>query len=384
MCMDLGMVGWKLEALDGSKIHADASKHKALSYGRMQQVIPQLEAELTAIVAAHGAADDQVPPIPHMPAYARGSRRPGSPTVGGHEESPRRAQGPMDGRSSRRGPGKPPAGTQINFTDPDSHIMVTKNQGVQQAYNTQMVVDAQDGIIVGTSISAHPNDMEEVTPALDSVARLTGQMFEKLVLDAGYFSAANVSELIARDVDAYIAAGSDAWRMIHGQKLFGKGQFVYHPATDTFDCPAHHSLEHHGDRQEAVGGGAVRMVGLYRGNRATCGACPLKDQCLTAKQSTKHLTRGADDAVRDAMKAKVRSTEGDALYRRRKGIVEPVFGILKETLGFRQWSLRGLKKVTGELALLVMAYNIRKLAAKLRQLGDAVPVALRRTPRVAV
>jgi hypothetical protein len=84
------------------------------------------------------------------------------------------------------------------------------------------------------------------------------------------------------------------------------------------------------------------------------------------------------------MKAKVRSAEGDALYRRRKGIVEPVFGILKETLGFRQWSLRGLKKVTGELALLVMAYNIRKLAAKLRQLGDAAPGALRRTPRVGV
>ena len=246
---------------------------------------------------------------------------------------------------------EPPAGTQINFTDPDSHITVTKNQGVQQAYHTQIVVDAQDGIIVGTTTSAHPNDMEEVTPALDSVARLTGQMFEILVLDAGYFSAANVSELTARDVDAHIAAASDAWRTFHGQKLFGKGQFVYQPATDTFDCPAHHTLEHHRDRQEAVGGGAMRMVGLYRGDRATCGACPLKGQCLTAKQSTKHLTRGADDAVRDAMKAKVRSAEGDALYRRRQGIVEPVFGILKETLGFRQWSLRGLKKVTGEFAL---------------------------------
>ncbi len=78
--------------------------------------------------------------------------------------------------------------------------------------------------------------------------------------------------------------------------------------------------------------------------------------------------------MRDAMKAKVRSAEGDTLYRRRNGIVEPVFGILKETLGFRQWSLRGLKKVTGELALLVMADNIiRKLAAKLRQLGDEAP-----------
>jgi transposase len=384
LCMDLGMVGWKLGALDGSKIHADASKHQAMSYGRMQEVIPKLEAELETIVAAHGAADDQVPPVPNV-----------SPLPADHEDRVRQrlaaikqARAELKARWAADHPeedteAEPPAGTQINFTDPDSHIMVTKNQGVQQAYNTQIVVDAQDGIIVGATVSAHPNDMEEVTPALDSVARLTGQMFEKLVLDAGYFSAANVTQLIARDVDAYIAAGPNAWRTIHGQKLFGKGQFVYQPATDTFDCPAHHPLAHHGDRQEEVGGGAVRMVGIYRGDRATCGACPLKDQCLTAKQSTKHLTRGADDAVRDAMKAKVRSVEGDTLYRRRKGIVEPVFGILKETLGFRQWSLRGLKKVTGELALLVMAYNIRKLAAKLRQLGAEAPAVWQGTRPVA-
>jgi ubiquinone/menaquinone biosynthesis C-methylase UbiE len=183
--------------------------------------------------------------------------------------------------------------------------------------------------------------------------------------------------------DAYIAAGPDAWRTIHGQKLFGQGQFVYQPATDTFDCPAHHPLTHHGDRHEDVGGEAVRMVGIYRGDRTTCGACPLKDPCLTTKQSTKHLTRGADDAVRDAMKAKVRSAEGNTVYRRRKGIVEPVLGILKETLGFRQWSLRSLKKVTGEWALLVMAYNIRKRAAKLRQLGDEAPAVWQGTRPVA-
>jgi hypothetical protein len=84
------------------------------------------------------------------------------------------------------------------------------------------------------------------------------------------------------------------------------------------------------------------------------------------------LTRGADDTIRDQMTAKVRSTEGDAIYRRRKGIVEPVFGVLKETLGFRQWSLRGLRKVRGEFALVVMAYDIRKIWGKLRTRGQKV------------
>jgi hypothetical protein len=83
----------------------------------------------------------------------------------------------------------------------------------------------------------------------------------------------------------------------------------------------------------------------------------------------KVITRGPDDDRRDAMKAKVRSEAGDAIYRTRKGQVEPAFGIIKETMGFRQFSLRGLRKVTGEWALVCMTYNLRKIGQKLQRIA---------------
>ena len=510
LCGELGMVGWQLGAVDGSKFRADASKHKAMSYGRMKEVITALEAELETLVAAHGAADapmpasptgpaestdpeedvrhegDRVhpacralpepgaaePPTPELPSsppqsqpvpppprphaeWTSESATAGSPTVseaaappnalppdrstdskeavGAHDQKGKPAadpdlpgpadvappesfhrpepypelpppplalpehsptdHGPDGGtpgdpdptntHSQDRGVApppvpadheervrnrlqrvqqaavalrerwaaehptdpEPPATAQWNFTDPESHIMVTKNQGVQQAYNTQIAVDAQEGVIVGIFVSDHPNDVEELGPVLDAAATLGGGLFQQIVVDAGYFSADNVRDLDARHIDGYIAAGSDAWRTAQGHKLFGKGQFAYDQPTDTFECPAHHRLAHVTDSKESVGGGQSRLVGVYRSDRATCAGCEKKAQCLTPKQSRKQITRGEDDAVRDAMKAKLRSPKGDALYRRRKGIVEPGFGILKETLGFRQWSLRGLKKV---------------------------------------
>ena len=540
-CVDLGMVGWQLGAVDGSKFQADASKHKAMSYGRMKEVITTLEAELETLVAAHGAADAQMPvsptvsaqstdpeedvshggdrvhqacrtlqeqgaaeqPTPELPPsppesqpapppprpQARvdvGARHSGKfngqrsgntserPTAGsihrfqGGRACPRsegetgsRSRPPRPCRSRSAGElapprtlsrdpsaatrpprrlahasrhrwrnasqpapanahpqdratappplpadheervrnrlhrvqhaavalrerwaaehptdSEPPATAQWNFTDPESHIMVTKTQGVQQAYNTQVVVDAQEGVIVGIFVSDHSNDMEELGPALDAAATLGGGSFQQVLTDAGYFSADNVRDLADRHIDGYIAAGSDTWRTTQGQKLFGKGQFAYDQPTDTFECPAHHRLPHVADRKESVGGGQSRLVGVYRSDRATCGACELKAQCLTPKQSRKEITRGEDDAVRDAMKAKLRSPKGDALYRRRKGIAEPVFGILKETLGFRQWSLRGLKKVRGEFSLVTTAYDIRKIAKKIRRLGAEAPAWL--------
>jgi len=233
--VEAGMVGWKLGAVDGTKIHADASKHQAMSHGRMTTVIPQLEEELKKLVAAHGAADEALPADPTVtagPADHEGRIRERLAAI-------RQAQADLKTQWAKDHPmdAEPPDGAQINFTDPESHIMVTKNQGVQQAYNGQIVVDAQDGIIVAAVVSAHPNDMEELGPAMEAVEATAGHTFEQTVVDAGYFSASNVQTLEDLGTDGYLAAGSDDWRTLKGQKLFGKGQFRYGPEADTFRCP---------------------------------------------------------------------------------------------------------------------------------------------------
>ena len=247
--------------------------------------------------------------------------------------------------------------------------MVTKTQGVQQAYNGQIAVDADEGVIVAATLSDHPNDMQELVPTIEAVAEVTGgQQFNQITADAGYFSADNVRATEAHHIDAYIAAGPDQWRKTSGQTLFGKGQFTYDAEADAYHCPNEQTLPWHRVRTEPVGGDAVRTVHVYQGDRATCGTCPLKNQCLTPKQSVKVIMRGTDDAIRDAMKAKIHTEEGDAIYRTRKGQVEPAFGIIKETLGFRQFSLRGQRKVHGEWALVCMTYNLRKIGQKVRRI----------------
>ena len=363
VCLDLGLVGLKLGALDGSKFQADASKHQAMSYQRMQEALPALEAEIATLVVRQGAADAEEASPPAVPAdrLARLQAR---------LDRIRQAKADLEDRRAAEHPEDPtpPDGTPINFTDPDAHIMVTKTRGVQQAYKGQGVVDATAGVIVGATLSAHPNDQQEPAPALTAVETATGGgPFDQLTADAGYCSAGNVAGAEAHHVDAYIAAGADAWRQVKGQTLYGTGQFTYDAPTNTYRCPAKQRLPWHHTRTEAVGGEATRTVEVYRGDRATCGACPLKAQCLTPKQRQKRLTRGADDAARDAMKAKVRTPAGDTIYRTRKGQVESAFGIIKETLGFRQFSVRGQTQCAGEWALVCLTYNVRKIAAALRR-----------------
>lgn len=303
LCADLGMVGFRLGAIDGSKLQADASKHKALSYQRMQEVLPALEAEIATLVEAHAVADQQETAPPAVPADRLARLRERLDRI-------QQAKADLEARWASEHPDAPtpPGKEQWNFTDPDSHIMVTKTRGVQQAYNAQ-------------------------------------------------------------HIDAYIAAGSDQWRQISGQTLFGKGQFTYDAARNRYRCPAEQILPWRRTRTERIGGGASRTVDVYQADRATCGVCPLKGQCLTAKQTVKVITRGPDDDLRDAMKAKVRSEAGAVIYRTRKGQVEPAFGIIKETLGFRQFSLRGLRKVAGEWALVCMTYNLRKIGQKIQRIA---------------
>ena len=384
LCADLGMVGLRLGAIDGTKLKADASKHKAMSYARMQEVIPELEAEIAQWVAAHGVADDQEATPADLPADRLERLQERLARI-------RQAKAELEARWADAHPQDPtpPDQTQENFTDPESHIMVTKTQGVQQAYNAQIAVDADEGVIVAQTLSDHPNDMQELIPTLEAVVDvMEGRQFDQITADAGYFSANNV-RAAEEDyhTDAYIAAGPDQWRKASGQTLFGTGQFSYDAEADAYHCPAEQTLPWHRVRTEAVGGEVVRTVHVYQGDRATCGACPLKDQCLTPKQSVKVIMRGPDDAVRDAMKTKIRTEDGDRIYRTRKGQVEPAFGIIKETLGFRQFSLRGQQKVRGEWALVCMTYNLRKIGQKIgrifRETGELYTISELRAAHAA-
>jgi len=309
-------------SLDGTKIHADASKSKAVSYKRLHALEAHLRTEVEALFALSERADQGELPDGLVVSdeiairQARLARLAEAKAVLEARAKERDAieQAEYDlkvrereekarttGRTPRGRPPKPPtagprASDQYNFTDPESRIMKNStNQGFDQDYNAQVAVDQESLLIVGESLSNHPSDQAEVEPTLDAIPPEVGTP-DAAALDTGYFSAANVAICERRQIDPYIATGRDPHHPSWWQRFA--------------DPPA-----------------------------------PPPD----------------DASPRVKMAYKLKTVIGQAIYRARKSTVEPVIGIIKEVLGFRQFSLRGEQAAAGEWCLVCLAFNLKRL-----------------------
>lgn len=312
-----GMVKLGTVALDGTKIRANASKHKAMSYGRMTQEEARLAEEVRQLLeraeqvdaeedARYGAdrSGDELPE--ELQRRETRLRRIREAKAALEAEARRRAaeqappppppQRPRRGRP-RRNPAqaRPPARAQYNFTDPDSRIMLDPSGAFVQAYNVQVAVEPSHQIIVAADCSPQAADAPHLVPMVQRIHQLTGALPRHVLADAGYFSEANLQTLCARGVDPLIPPD----KLRHTQPL----------------------------------------------PPAPRGRIP------------KTLS------VRDRMRRKLRTRLGRTLYNLRKSTVEPVLGQIKAALGFRQFSFRGLTQVRAEWLLVTCAHNLRKLYA---------------------
>ena len=314
LCEQAGLVKLGHVALDGTKINANASKHKAMSYERMKKREPELQAEVDGWLKAAQAADaaedaafgvdrrgDEMPDWVADKQARLAKIRQAKAEL--EAEAKAKAAAEQAAREKKNGdklrPGRkavPPSDVpepkaQRNFTDPDSRILKTKD-GYIQGYNAQAAVDAQEQIIVAHTLSNNGNDQAQLAPLLDATKANLGRNPDEVSADAGYCSAANLRTLIRRRIKGYIATG----RQKHGTKS----------AT--------------GKRSVKPGSLLARMnIRLKRGG---------------------HRSR----------------------YRLRKQVVEPVFGQIKQARGFCQFLLRGIDKVKAEWAMICTAHNLRKLA----------------------
>ena len=309
-------------SLDGSKIHADASKSKAVSYKRLLAIEAYLQAEVNELFVLAEAADGgQLPDEMNIQDEIERRQQQLARLAEAKKVLEARAQARYEaekaeyeakvrlreekaakkgGKPSGRPPTPPTPGPrdkdQYNFTDPESRIMKNaNNSGFDQHYNTQVVVDHNSRLIVGHWLCNHTNDKQAALPTIDTVPPELGRT-KKGNLDTGYFSEDNIAGLQKRGIDPYIATGRSA----HHQGW--RAYFLDNP-----DPPA-------------------------------------------------------DDAsAKEQMAYKLRTEIGKALYRLRKSTVEPVIGIIKEVLAFRQFSLRGLFAAGGEWTLVCLAYNLKRL-----------------------
>lgn len=313
LCQKAGLVTLGHVALDGTKIRANASKHKAMSYRRMKTAEPALAAEVAQWLAKAAAldaredeaygADRRGDELPNWVANkqhrlekirvakaaleadaqddAGAKKRKGDPP----SDRPRR------GRPATHPPGTPKDSAQRNFTDPDSRIMKSR-EGFIQGYNAQAAVDAGYQVIVAHGLTSHASDVHQLEPMLDHIRTNTGRQARELSADAGYCSEHNLNALNRRRIRGYVATG----RQQHGA---------------------------------AAATGARKTVPRTRVH---------------------------------AMKIRLRRAGHRSRYRFRKQVVEPVFGQIKQARGFRQFMLRGLSQVAEEWSLVCSAHNVLKLA----------------------
>jgi len=310
-------------SLDGSKIHADASKSKAVSYKRLLAINAYLQAEVNELFALAEAADGGQLPVEmniqdeierrqqQLARLAEAKKVLEARAQARYEAEKAEYDAKMqvreektEAKKGRKPPGRPPKPPtpgprdkdQYNFTDPASRIMKNAtNDGFDQHYNTQVVVDHDSRLIVGNWLCNHTNDQQAALPTIDTVPPELGRP-QAANLDTGYFSQENINGLQARGIDPYIATG----RSPHHQGW--RAYFLDNPAPPPRDA-----------------------------------------------------------SVKEQMAYKLRTKIGNALYRLRKSTVEPVIGIIKEVLGFRQFSLRGLCAAGGEWTLVCLAYNLKRM-----------------------
>lgn len=314
-------------SIDGTKIHANASRHRALSYGHIEKLEKQLTKEVHQLFALAEQADQsQVPEGINLPEEIKRREERLKAMAEAKEKIAARAQARFEReqaeyqskmakweekqkRTGKKIPGRPPkapkagpkANDQINLVDEESRIMPVSGGGYEQAYNAQAAVDTDSMLVIVPTVTQACNDKEQIEPIVKKLEKLPKSLgrVDASLADTGYYSASNIQVLEQSGIDPFIAVKREKHHL---------------PPLERFIEPA-------------------------------------------------PLGTGASPA--EKMAHKLQTKAGRAIYALRKQTVEPVFGIIKSVLGFRQFSLRGLKGATGEWGLVCMAWNLKRIA-KLR------------------
>lgn len=311
LAREMGLVKLGTVAIDGTKIKANASRHKAMSYERMQQAEGELKAQIDALLERAKSTDAAEADEPELDIPAEIERREvrlkaiaearerlekrqrDADIERGRTEDddrkPRDEDGKPTGGRFKREFGVPEAKAQDNFTDPDSRIMKRAGGGFDASYNAQTAVDDTAHIIVAAELSNNAADVGQLVPMLQAVKDNTGQAAEQALADAGYRSEKNFDDLADSPTELVVAMGREGKR------------------------------------------------------------------CAEVDAQTHPHTA--------AMAAKLQTEDGRCAYRRRKWIAEPPNGWIKSVLGFRQFSLRGLHRVQAEFKLVCLALNLRRMGS---------------------
>jgi transposase len=345
LCEEIGLLDLSLLAIDGSKIKASASRRRTCR----KEDKDRLASKYRRMLLDDSAAD----------LADVGSEECGDDEDGGTEPKAVVDRGDLKRRVGEALKRLEAGESEVNVTDSDAKLMKLSDGGIRPAYNGQIAVD-NNQLIVAADIGNMANDTANFIGMIEQSRKNVDSPIGKYLADGGYYTGSNLKYAEENGLDIYIPPTNGYQE---SEAKYSRQDFTYDEQTDSYRCPAGKMLRF---KYSRFRGGIQHKI--YRCSARDCGACAYKTQCT---KSRRELCISEVYAAEKTLADKLSSSSGEAIYKRRQTLVEPVFGNIKFNLGFNRFCLRGLEKVRIEFLLMCIAHNLKKMASQWRRLRVA-------------
>ena len=339
MAVTMGLVDLAVQAVDGTKVGANAAKDRTYDAEGLRRLLDRLEGAISDLEAQNEAGEDAVPA--HLPQELADNE-----TL---REQIRQAMDELAGQEEQE---------RINLTDKDARLMKS-GQDIVPGYNAQAMVspvEASLGVtgmfITAADVVDEPHDYAQLAPMLEQAEEMTGTRTHMTLADGGYHSGNNLDECVRRGQQVVMP---EAQRQALGHP-YHKDRFTYDDRSDSYGCPQGQRLPF--TRFKRTRGTLMRV---YRASGAICRVCPAFGVCTRDGRHGRGLEIGPHEVALRRHRTWMSTDQAKQAYKHRKQLVEPVFGILKEQRGARRFLLRGSANVAAEWALLATTFNLRTL-----------------------
>jgi transposase len=336
LCKKLGLFGGELIAIDGSKFGAVNSTGRVYTRKKLRTLCKEIDEKIEGyftLLETSDHTEDKASPIKDSEMREK---------IANLEEY-KRAIEEMERELKESGE------TQLARTDPESRLMRTGNGGCDVSYNVQIAVDSKHKLIIDSDVSNEETDLHQLARMAIRSREVLEKEYLEVVADAGYFKSEEIKQCSDHQITCYVPEPKKSQNKKKG--LFTDKDFQYDASRDVYRCPAEAVLPRKGTVMKGN-----RMVVTYVG--MGCHSCSLRTRCTKNKAGGRRMYRWIHENVLDALRMRLK--ENPDKLQRRKELAEHPFGTIKFWMGYGSFLMRGLKKVTTEISLSVMAFNLKR------------------------
>lgn len=354
MCKELELFGGELVGIDGSFFRGNVGKDHIYTQERLERALGHIEKDITRYLKELEQVDQE----------EETKASPADPELATKLERLRKRQQKHNQQLQEL---KESGKTQIAEVDPDARRLSKPGQGTIAGYNVQTAVDDKHKLLVTCEVVQDGNDENQLAPMALAAKKVLGVETLETTQDLGYFNGQQIKTCIENGIIPYVPEPDR-------QGSFPRRQFQYDPVGNCYHCPAGKKLTYQGICQDSG-----RTYWRYRSSQVDCAQCPFKPQCLPGKTQYRILTRWEHEAILEAHRERM-ARDGAKKMRRRAELCEHPFGTIKLWCGWTHFLLRGLEKVRGEMNLLMLCYNFKRVLSILGLAGFQAYCSLRHNP----